>query len=51
MGYYKVKFEGFAYVKADNKAEAEDKFFDEDHIYFECETTATDEVDECIVEV
>lgn len=51
MKRYKIYFDGFAYVEADNEAEAQENFFEEIHIFSECGITAIDEVDEFIVKV
>jgi hypothetical protein len=48
---YKIKFGGFAYVEADNEAEAEEKFDDQDYVFAEYGIAAIEEVDEFTVEV
>lgn len=51
MAKYKVKFEGFAYIEADDVEEAEEKFDDEDYAFCEYRTTEIEEVEEFLVEV
>ena len=51
MAKYKISFAGFAYVEADDPAEAEEKLEYEDYIFLEHEITEITEVDEFLVEV
>ena len=51
MAKYKVAFAGFAYVEADNEAEAEEKLEDEDYAYLQYGVVSTEEVNEFTVEV
>jgi hypothetical protein len=51
MAKYKVKFGGFAYIEADDQAEAEEKFDDEDFVFCEYGIAAIEEVDEFTVRV
>lgn len=51
MAKYRIKFGGFAYVEAEDKAEAEEKFDDEDFAFCEYSLVAVEEVDEFVVEV
>lgn len=48
---YKVNFSGFAYVEANNKEEAEDKFACEDTKYDEYGIDYIEEVDDFVVEI
>lgn len=46
MNKYKVDFEGFAYVEADNENEAKNRFFDEEIIYSECGVVSIEQKEE-----
>lgn len=51
MALYKVYFEGFEYVEADDIEAAQDLCFQGCGIYVEMEVTSAEEVDECVVEL
>ena len=48
---YKVNFRGFAYVEANDKEEAEDRFATEDIEYEEYGIDSIEEVDDFIIEI
>lgn len=48
---YKVHFEGFAYVEADNPDEAKELFQNDEVVYMETEVCDVDAVDEFFVEL
>lgn len=51
MAKYRVKFEGFAYIEAEDAAEAEEKFDDEEFCFCQYGISEIEEVDEFLVEV
>lgn len=51
MAKYKVSFQGFAYIEAENGDEAEELFNNEEFAYMECAITQVLEVDEFAVMV
>jgi hypothetical protein len=51
MPKYKVMFHGYAYVEADNEADAQEKLEDEDYAFMEYGIASVEEVDEFRVEV
>ena len=51
MPKYKLTFSGFAYIEAEDKEEAEDKFDDEDFVFSQYGIDEIAEVDEFTVEV
>lgn len=46
MAKYKVTYSGFAYIEADDKEEAEEKFEDEEFVFSEYRIDEIAEVDE-----
>lgn len=49
MAKFKVVFEGFAYIEAENAEEARDKFDDEEYAFCEWGIDTVEEVDEFLV--
>lgn len=46
MNKYKVSFEGYAFVEADNEEEAQDKYYNEEELYKENRVLKVEEVEE-----
>lgn len=51
MKKYKVSYSGFAYVLAENKQDAEDKFDNDNCTYGELHIESIDRVSEFVVEI
>ncbi len=51
MAKYKIEYEGFMYVEADSREEAEQKYFDDDYIYVETGEYEVFEVSDFIVDL